>query len=188
MKRTSAAILLAAVAVGLLAGGAQAGTISGSFEGNGDLTPTGMPGVFVQHFTGEGDDTTLGPFTIGSQSTVDFSHPPLLLVTNGMVSLNFADGTLFGTSSGMGTADGRGHATFEADLVFTGGTGRFAGAMGEATITGTIDRTGPTTDTVSASYVGTLSVVPEPGSLTLFALGATTGIGVLARARGKKKQ
>jgi hypothetical protein len=49
---------------------------------------------------------------------------------------------------------------------------------------GTIVRDG-LTETVSATYVG--SIVPEPSSLTLFALGAATGVGVLVRGRGRKK-
>jgi hypothetical protein len=146
--------------------------ISGNFEGDGVLTPTGTPGVFVQNLTGEGDDTTLGHFTIKANSMIDFSHPPSLDIPNGMASLMFSDGTLFGTSSGMGTASGQGTATFEVDLDFTGGTGIFAGATGGVTITGTIVRHSPTTDSVTASYAGSLSVVPEPATLTLLGLGA----------------
>src|SRR5262249_50736499 len=105
----------------------------------------------------------------------------------GMATLIFSAGTLFGTSSGRGTVSGLGTATFEVDLVFTGGTGLFTGATGELTITGTIVSTGPTTNHVTASYVGSVAAVPEPSSLTLFALGAATGVGVLVRARGRKK-
>ncbi|MFI5458510.1 MAG: PEP-CTERM sorting domain-containing protein [Isosphaerales bacterium] len=80
----------------------------------------------------------------------------------------FSDGTLFGTTSGSGTANGKGSATVTIDLVITGGTGFFAGYTGEATITATITSTGPTTESVMGSYVGTLSV-PEPSTLALLA-------------------
>ena len=187
MSRASAASFITVVALGLFVVPAEAGMISGEFEGDGVRTPGGQPDVFVQNFTGEGDDTTLGHFTIQSQSMIDFSDPPTLVISNGMITLSFDDGTLFGTSSGMGTASGQGTATFEVDLVFTGGTGFFAGTTGEATITGTITRTGPTTDSVDASYTGSLSVVPEPNSLTLFALGASSGMAVLVRAGRKSR-
>jgi hypothetical protein len=189
MRHTSAASFIAVVALGLLVVPAQADLIlSGHFEGDGVLRPIGLTGMFVQNLTGAGDDTTLGSFTIQSQSKIDFSHPPSIVIPVGMVSLIFDAGTLFATISGMGTAFGDGTAIFEADWVFTGGTGLFAGATGGGSITGTIVSTGPTTDSVTASYGGSLSVAPEPSSLTLFALGAATGVGVLVRARGRKKR
>src|SRR5262249_33764235 len=114
MRRSGAASLIAVVAVGLLVGPAHADLIlSGHVEGDGVLTPTGPSGMFVQHLTGEGDDMTLGHFTIQSQAMIDFSHPPSLVAPTGMASLIFSEGTLFGTSSGMGTASGDGTATFE---------------------------------------------------------------------------
>jgi len=74
-----------------------------------------------------------------------------------------------GTSSGEGTASGVGTATFTADVVFTGGTGLFAGATGGATGLQMLMTTGPTTVSGSGTYVGTLSLVPEPSSLALLA-------------------
>src|SRR5262249_41106335 len=139
MRRSSAASGIAVVALVLLVVPAQADLIlSGHAEGDGVLTPTGPPGMFFQQLTGEGDDLTLGPFTIQSQAMIDFSQPPSLVVPTGMAALIFSAGTLFGTSSGMGIASGDGTATFEVDVVFTGGTGLFTGATGGLTITGTI--------------------------------------------------
>ena len=57
--------------------------------------------------------------------------------------------------------------TFEGDYLITGGTGPFDGFTGTLAVTGTIDRTSPTTETVSASY----SSVPEPSTLALLATG-----------------
>ena len=136
------------------------------------MTPTGTPGVFTQSFTGDGHDTTFGGFTPTSQSTVDFSHPPNILISGGTFLETFVGGTLFGTSTGSGTASGTGTATFAADFVFTGGTGIFVGATGSAHITGTITVTSPTTEAISdAHYTGTLDAVPEPSTMTLFAAG-----------------
>ena len=164
----------------------QASTITGTFTGNATLTPTGTPGVFVQNFAGEGNDTTFGSFTTVSTSTIDFSTPPNILISNGMFTETFVQGTLFGTSSGNGTADGKGSATFTLDFVFTGGTGLFAGAMGDATATGTITQTGPTTKSITGNYTGTL-VTPLPAALPLFASGLGA-LGLLGWRRKRKAQ
>ena len=157
-----AAVLMATLVVPL-----HATPLSGTFDGVGTLTPTGTPGIFTQNFTGDGTDATFGAFDIAGQSTVDFSHPPHFTFTNGTVTLTFSTGTLFGTSSGEGTGNGTGMGTFEGDYVITGGTGRFDEFTGTLAVTGTIDRTSPTTETVSASY----SSVPEPSTLALLATG-----------------
>jgi hypothetical protein len=150
----------------------QAGSISGTFDGDATLTPTGTPGIYTQNFTGDGDDTTYGSFTPTSQSTIDFSNPPHILISDGMLSDAFAGGTLFGTDSGSGTASGTGTATFTIDFAITGGTGIFAGATGEATLAGTITQTSPTTETISnGSYTGSISTSPEPSTLILLAGG-----------------
>jgi len=130
-----------------------------------------MPGIYVQNFTGDGDDTTFGSFTPASQSTIDFSNPPTILITSGMLTETFSNGTLFGTTSGNGTASGHGTATFTIDFVITGGTGFFAGDMGEATLTGTITSTGPTTESITGSYSGSLTSTPEPATITLLGIG-----------------
>jgi hypothetical protein len=82
-----------------------------------------------------------------------------------------------------GTTTGNGTGTFEIEIVFTGGTGLFAGATGEVTVTGTELSTGPTTGAITGSYVGTLSSVPEPGTLSLFIPAVAVGAVILVRAR-----
>lgn len=149
----------------------RATELSGNFDGTGTLTPTGMPGIFTQNFTGDGGDIRFGAFTITSQSTVDFTSPPNIVITNGMVSLAFTNGMLFGTSSGSGMGNGHGMATFTAELLITGGTGIFNGASGEATLTGTITQLSSTTEAISATYLGRVSAVPEPSTLALIATG-----------------
>jgi hypothetical protein len=184
MRRLITATLLALLALGGLAAPAQAGRISGELEGDSVFTPI-SPGVFLQNFSGDGDDTIYGPFTPVSQSTVDFSNPPNILISNGTFTETFPHGTLSGTSSGSGTASGQGTATVTLDLVFTGGTGIFVGATGEATFTGTLDRTSPTTASISGTYVGTLSGVPEPSTLILLAHALVVGAVVLVRQPGR---
>lgn len=189
MRRWITTSFIALVALGVSVVPTHADLISGNFDGVAVLTPT-APNVFLQTFTGDGDDTLLGSFTAQSTSIVDFSNPPHFFGHDGMFSQVFSMGTLNGTTSGMGTANGDGTASFVTDLVFTGGTEFFAGATGEATITGTLVRVDATTVTVTASYVGTLAPVPEPGSLALLAPALAIGAGVLVgratrRCRGK---
>ena len=109
-------VLLASVACLIVP--AEAGLLSGVLDGAATLTPTGTPGVYTQNFVGDGTDTTYGAFTAMSQSTVDFSGPPSIIITNGMLTDIFAGGKLFGTGSGSGMASGRGTATFTIDFSY----------------------------------------------------------------------
>jgi hypothetical protein len=161
-------------------------SISGTLTGDSTLTPTGTPGIFAQNFSGDGDDATFGSFTALSQSNVDFSHPPSIVVSDGSFTETFAKGTLFGTSSGDGTADGKGGATVTLDLVFTGGTGIFAGITGEGTATETITRTGATTESVSGTYSATLTTTPLPSTWVML-LGGLLGLGIVARSATIKR-
>jgi hypothetical protein len=165
---TACFLALAGVAVPL-----QAGTISGSFDGVSTITPTGTPGVFTQSFSGDGTDDTYGAFTASTTSVVDFSSPPKIIFSDGKFMQIFPDGSFFGTSSGMGTASGSGTASFTVEFVITGGSGIFAEDVGKATVTGTITSTGPTSESITASYVGTITTVPEPSTLFLLAAGIT---------------
>ncbi len=186
MCRPITATLVAVVIMVGLVFPVQGELISGTLSGDSTLTPTSTSGVFVQNFTGDGDDPTYGSFTPKSQSTIDFSNPPNITISGGMLSLTFAQGTWFGTTSGDGTASGLGTATFEVDFVITGGTGLFAGAKGEATIMGTIITTGPTTESITGSYVGSLTLVPEPSTLALFASAVAVGAVVVVRGRRRE--
>ncbi len=170
--------------LGALSVPAHAGVITGTFTGDSTLTPTGTPGVFIQNFSGDGDDTTFGAFTPLSQSTIDFSHPPNILISNGTLSETFTNGTLLGTSSGSGTASGLGTAAFTINFVITGGTGDFAKFTGEATLTGTITQTSPTTESLAGSYTGAISAVPEPSTLCLLAIGLA-GFGFRRRRKAR---
>ncbi|HUK15791.1 MAG TPA: PEP-CTERM sorting domain-containing protein [Bryobacteraceae bacterium] len=163
---TNLVVVLAAIVVPV-----QAGMINGTFDGNSTLTPTSTPGIFTQHFSGDGDDTLFGSFTASSTSTIDFSQPPNIVVTDSMLRETFGDGTLIGAGTGSGTGNGQGMATFTFEFLVTEGTGIFKGDKGNVTVTGTIVQTSPTTESVTASYTGSLTTVPEPSTLILLAAG-----------------
>ncbi len=160
----------------------QAETIGGTFDGDATLTLTPGPGVFAISFTGDGDDTTFGAFTPTGHSVIDFSNPPGILLSGGTITETFADGTLFGTTSGSGSGNGNGTATFTIDFMITGGTGEFLGDTGEATLTGTITQTSPTTDAISGSYTGSVTAAPEPSTWLLLVTGLAVA-GGFRRAR-----
>lgn len=82
MKRLATILFLAALP-------ACANPISGSFDGTATLTPTGTPGMFTHNFSGDGSDAVFGSFEPGGQSTVDFSHPPNIAITDGTLTNYF---------------------------------------------------------------------------------------------------
>jgi hypothetical protein len=193
MIRSFAATLIAVVAIGSLATPAHADvSISGTLSGDSTLTPTGTPGLYVQNFTGDGDDTVFGSFTFQSTSTIDFSKPPNIDISGGSFTGTFSKGTLFGTDSGSGTASGHGTATVALDFVITGGTGIFKGAKGEVTATETITSTSPTTESANGTYTGSLTT-PEPSSLVLLVPTAVVLFcrrrrGAIASSRGQRTE
>jgi len=184
MRRPITAPLVALVALGGLVAPVQGGSISGTYSGEATLTLTSTPGVYVQNFTGDGDDTTFGSFSAQSTATVDFSKPPDITLSGGMFLETFSQGTLFGICSGSGTASGQGTATFTVDYVYTGGTGLFAGDTGEATLTATVTSTSSTTESATGFYSG--SLVPEPSSLALLASAVAVGAVVVVRGRRRE--
>jgi hypothetical protein len=187
MRRSITVPLIAIMALWGLVVPADAGSLSGTVDGDSTLTPTSTPGFYIQNFTGDGDDSNYGSFTPFSQSDVDFSKPPNIVFSDGTLTEVFMNGTLFGTTSGTGTANGKGSATFSIDYVITGGTGIFAGAMGEVTLTGTITQTGSTTEAISnGSYTGSFTVVPEPGTLAILAPALALGAVVLVRQKRRR--
>jgi hypothetical protein len=89
----------------------------------------GGVGTHFGRFTGTGTNCTL--FTLGTEAVP---------ITDGIVVLEAADGSTITTSyeGGQG-APAAGVATFGHTHTIVAGTGRFQGASGELTVTGTIN-------------------------------------------------
>ena len=109
-----------------------------------------FPTIFVNG-TGSGSATQLGLYTISYQAQLNI--PTLSATTS--ATLVAADGSsLFGEGTGQGTPTGTpGVVSIVETYTITGGTGRFAGAMGNFTVERLIDRA---TLTSSGTIRGTI--------------------------------
>ncbi len=176
MIRSLAATLILLVMMGALAVPVQADTtpVSGTLMGTSTLTPTSNPAVFDSSFTGSGVDSVSGPYTTTNTSIITFTSLTTFISTGTFVDV-LAGGTTFGTLSGMGTVTATGSDTTVLDLI-TGGTGIFVGITGEITVTGT-----NTAGSFTGTYTGSITTVPEPGSLALL----FAGMGFLLMVRGR---
>jgi hypothetical protein len=184
MIRSLSATFLGLVAIAGLAVTARADIFSGTIAGDDTLTPTGTTGVYVVNFSGSGVDANFGLFTATSTDKGDFSHPPNIVISDGMFSEVFLGGSLFGVSSGSGTANGTGAASLTLDYVVQGGSGDFAGDTGNIAVTGTLTTSGPTTGAFSGNYSGTLTAAPEP---SVFVPLAPIVLGLLWRTRARRR-
>jgi len=166
---------------------AQAATISFSGTLSGTVTdnPTGTPPanlVGPVSFSGAAS-STLGAFSETSNSTVTLFGPSYttLSLTNGTFTDTFGDGTLFGTLTATGTANGT-TSTSVISLIFTGGTGAFAGDTGTETSNETLTIA---TSADTGSFTGTLTTTPLPAALPLFA-GGLGALGLFGWRRKRK--
>jgi hypothetical protein len=151
----------------MLPGASQANTIpiSGTLTASNFLVLTTPPNTYSGTSTGTGFDTTFGAFTFSSAWTSTLTDPTDFVVSKGTFLDTYAGGTVSGTFTGSGTVNTITDATaFTENLVFTSGTGIFAGDTGHATLTGTgtFALSGPST----SSYAGTITT-PEPSTLVL---------------------
>jgi hypothetical protein len=115
--------------------------------------------------------SNLGAFSYtGSHCIASFPPGPY---TDGQFIWTFGDGTLSGTYDGRLTSAAT-PASFlvSENIVFTGGTGRFLGASGTASATGTLgfgNQGGVPVSTGEVTFSGNLNLapVPEPASAAL---------------------
>ena len=109
-----------------------------------------FPTIFVNG-TGSGKATQLGLYTISYQAQLNI---PTLSATTSAVLVAADGSSLFGEGTGQGTPTGTpGIDSIVETYTITGGTGRFAGAMGNFTVERLIDRA---TLTSSGTISGTI--------------------------------
>ena len=166
----------------------QAGTIAFSETDSGTLVEPltfvfpNLVGTAALSGSGTG---TFGSFTFTANSDLTIFGPPpsftSVSITNGTVTVTYSDGTLFGTSSGTGTTNGT-TATDTINVIYTGGTGVFAGDTGTATELETVDIDA---NTFTSTVTGTLTTTPLP-TTWLMLLSGFVGLGLFAY-RGSKK-
>jgi hypothetical protein len=149
---------LASLALLQLAGTAAAGEqvpFKGRLEGS--YTVTVVPPIGTFQGSGSGEATHLGGFTYEFPHTVNFGTTPPTGI--GTYSFTAANGDkVFAEFLGQSTPVAPGFVLVEEEGVITGGTGRFANASGEFTITRLVDQVNQIT---VGSFEGTIS---SPGA------------------------
>lgn len=125
--------------------------ISSIDDGTGELIEPGAEGsaqrcndagLYTLTGSGEGNSTYLGHFTYVTSNCTPFPIPGPLTFTNGIAVLTAANGEdkLFSTYFGQqDEVDENLSATFTIEHQFTGGEGKFKGAIGRVSGTGTIN-------------------------------------------------
>jgi hypothetical protein len=99
-------------------------------------TAGAIPVVVSTPGEGFGKVSNLGRLTVSFEQTVNFTtSPPSLSGTDEFTAAN--GDKLFATHTGNSSGpDAQGNDAFSAEFTFTGGTGKFKGASGSATVTG----------------------------------------------------
>ena len=143
---------------------------SGQWQGSSQIVEVLDPGPPIVRFVTAA--TGAGSFDLVGYSSTDIINMATGVGSGSNVFTAGNGDQLFGSftvqvvpTAVPGTVDLLGAATF------TGGTGLFAGASGQAGFTGTALFTSPSTALASFSYDGTISMVPEPGNWARFAMG-----------------
>ena len=118
-----------------------------------------------------------------TQTVNVFANPNTIVGTSIFQTPGGAGNALFTSYSGTATGINpptnfvtTGGGTF----LFTGGTGAFVGATGEGTWTVSADLS---TNAVTTTFVGTVNIIPEPGTVGLLASGLLPLAGFVMRHR-----
>ncbi len=156
------------------------GGVLGGRCGAGVITVSFAPGAFAASGT-----SNLGAFSYTASHCI--ASPPPGNYYDGLFTWDFGDGTLSGTYTGALTAAAQpGQFNVSESLLFTTGTGRFAGLSGSALATGLVSFgqfNGTPASFGDVSFTG--SLVPEPAgwAMALAGVAALGGISRVSRRR-----
>ena len=127
--------------------------------------------------------SNLGSFVFNMSECI--YPPPPTTTFDGLFSMDFAGGSVWGTTFSVLTESGTPYV-FNIDGLFVvkGGSGDFAGATGELTKRGQLDRRHfPPVATALLTFVGSVAVVPEPETYALMLTGLAAVAFVVRRRR-----
>lgn len=191
-KRVFAAVLASAVAAAAPLTQAQAAELlfsgTATATSTGALDPTCAPLIFrsIVNPANSSGWSNLGAFTYSSNSCTQGQRLPNSAV-DGIFGMEFANGTFFGTLSGLVTPRAGVPGLFDAafDYVIGGGSGIFLGASGTFSNLGTIDVRGGPPSRIAFNFEGTINApaVPEPDSWLLMIVGFFAAGAALRRGR-----
>jgi len=187
------AITVIALAAGLSLGStAQAATVAftGAVENSTPLipfAPGSAGGALVSVNPGNSTQTTsssFGSFGITIAHCVVFPPVPPFSYAGGVFDFSFAGGSLTGSYSGDVTPTANpAVVNNDTSYLITGGTGKFAGASGAFTATGTLElASGLNINTQSLSGTITAPNIPEPATWAMLIAGFGL-VGAAARRR-----
>ncbi|HEY7337985.1 MAG TPA: hypothetical protein VH639_24045 [Bryobacteraceae bacterium] len=188
MKRSLFVSLFALAGLGNFVTPARADVISGSLSGLTTFTPISPIATF-DSISGTGEDSLLGAFTLEERSLltfITFASPADFILSDGTFTEILASGTVHGTASGTGAISTNGTLTSDLHLAFTIGDAPLI--TEEVMFTGTVVSTGPNTATISGSYLGSLSSVPEPSGVVLFGTVAVAALGYRMMRRTPRRR
>lgn len=160
-----------------------------------NATPGGAPGgrcgsalliSFAPDSFQASGTSTLGNFSYTASHCI--AAPPPGNYFDGQFTWDFGADTLFGTYEGALAALAPGQFSISEQILFTGGTGRLAGATGSALYTGVLSFgqvNGGFATFADGSFAGTLDApgIPEPSSWALL----ISGFGLAGAVQRKRR-
>lgn len=147
------------VLLGAVVAPAKADSLDATGTGTAIGVPTADPNVYTVTVIVAGQSALLGKFRVRAHHFTDVSTGTFL---DGAITFEGAHGRLFGTYVGTESpTNSQDTFTIAGTVTFVGGTGRFAGATGEADFSGElhiigISRGGLVRETVTLELHGTL--------------------------------
>lgn len=199
---TSSKLLCAGAALGMAASLAAASAVAATVAFSGarsNISQGGAPGgrcapaitvSFSPAALAAEGTSNLGAFSYTASHCIG-GFPPGPY-TDGLFTWDFGDGTLSGTYTGLlSHSDVPGQFLVSENILFSGGTGRFDGATGEAQASGTLSFGQISGMSVSFGEVAfdgqlTAAAVPEPASWALMLAGGGLA-GLVARRQRQSR-